>query len=105
MPRRNGPRGSCSPSDAEGSTMNSCSRKTSLLLAVAALYGGGMSRAATAQLRDVGWAMYNMSYEGIRSSPLHEINPKNIQNLWSVFQVKPGAKGKTIGNPVVIGDT
>jgi len=85
--------------------MNSCSRKTSLLLAVAVLYGGGGSRAATAQSRDVGWAMYNMSYEGIRSSPLNEINPKNVQNLRSVCRVKLGEEGTLMASPVVIGDT
>ena len=43
---------------------------------VATLYGcDGAPRAAEAK-RNVGWAMYNMGYDGVRSSPLADITAR-----------------------------
>src|SRR2546422_8689131 len=54
---------------------------------------------------NVGWAMYNMSYDGVRSSPLSEINVGNVQNLRQLCRVKLGEGGTLHASPVVVGDT
>src|SRR3989441_13327635 len=54
---------------------------------------------------NVGWAMYNMSYDGVRSSPLSEINVGNVQNLRPLCRVKLGEGGTLHASPVVVGDT
>jgi len=54
---------------------------------------------------NVGWAMYNMSYDGVRSSPLSEVNVGNVQNLRPLCRVKLGEGGTLHASPVVVGDT
>jgi len=49
--------------------------------------------------------MYNMSYDGVRSSPLAEINVGNVQSLRPVCRVKLGEEGSFHTGPVVVGDT
>jgi len=49
--------------------------------------------------------MYNMSYDGVRSSPLSEINVGNVQNLLQLCRVKLGEGGTLHASPVVVGDT
>src|SRR5256884_4332161 len=59
----------------------------------------------SAKSGNVGWAMYNMSYDGVRSSPLSEINVGNVQNLRQLCRVKLGEGGTLHASPVVVGDT
>ena len=60
---------------------------------------------AVERVRSVGWAMYNMNYEGDRSSPLDEINARNVGSLRPVCRVKLGEEGTLQAGPLVIGDT
>ena len=72
---------------------------------VATLYGcDGAPRAAEAK-RNVGWAMYNMGYDGVRSSPLADITVKNVATLRPVCRVKLGEEGTLQAGPVVVGET
>jgi len=45
-----------------------------MLLGVAVCSGCASSSRRDTKIGNVGWAMYNMSYDGVRSSPLSEIN-------------------------------
>src|SRR5258708_40198628 len=76
-----------------------------MLLGAAVCSGCASSSQRDAKTGNVGWAMYNMSYDGVRSSPLSEINVGNVQNLRSVCRVKLGEEGSFTAGPVVVGDT
>jgi len=76
-----------------------------LLLGVAVCSGCADSSRASTETGNVGWAMYNMSYDGVRSSPLTEINVENVQNLRPLCRVKLGEQGTLQAGPVAIGDT
>ena len=52
-----------------------------------------------------GWAMYNMGYDGVRSSPLADITAKNVASLRPVCRVKLGEEGTLQAGPVVVGET
>jgi alcohol dehydrogenase (cytochrome c) len=54
---------------------------------------------------NTGWAMYNMGYDGVRSSPLADITVKNVGNLRPVCRVKLGEEGTLQAGPVVVGET
>ena len=74
-----------------------------MLLGVAVCSGCANSSQRDAKIGNVGWAMYNMSYDGVRSSPLTEINVGNVQNLRPVCRVKLGEDGSFHAGPVVVG--
>ncbi len=76
-----------------------------MLLGVTVCAGCAKSSGADAKIGNVGWAMYNMSYDGVRSSPLTEINVGNVQNLRQLCRVKLGEGGTLHASPVVVGDT
>ena len=76
-----------------------------MLLGVAVCSGCAKSSRADTNIGNVGWAMYNMSYDGVRSSPLTEINVGNVQSLRPVCRVKLGEEGAFHTGPVVVGDT
>src|SRR6266699_4047972 len=76
-----------------------------LLLGVAVCSGCADSSRASTETGNVGWAMYNMSYDGVRSSPLTEINVGNVKNLRPVCRAKLGEEGSFTAGPVVVGDT
>jgi len=76
-----------------------------MLLGVTVCTGCAKSSEADAKIGNVGWAMYNMSYDGVRSSPLTEINVGNVQNLRQLCRVKLGEGGTLHASPVVVGDT
>src|SRR2546427_9538714 len=76
-----------------------------MLLGVAVCSGCAGSSQRDAKIGNVGWAMYNMSYDGVRSSPLTEINVGNVQSLRPVCRVKLGEEGAFHTGPVVVGDT
>ena len=75
-----------------------------MLLGVAVCSGCAKSSRADTNMGNVGWAMYNMSYDGVRSSPLAEINVGNVQSLRPVCRVKLGEEGAFHTGPVVVGD-
>ena len=52
---------------------------------------------------NTGWAMYNMGYDGVRSSPLADITEKNVATLRPVCRVKLGEEGTLQAGPVVVG--
>jgi alcohol dehydrogenase (cytochrome c) len=54
---------------------------------------------------NTGWAMYNMGYDGVRSSPLADITEKNVATLRPVCRVKLGEEGTLQAGPVVVGET
>ena len=56
-------------------------------------------------LPDAGWPMYNMTYDGIRASPLKQITLANVGSLRPVCRVKVGEEGTFQSGPVVFGDT
>jgi len=76
-----------------------------MLLGVAVCSGCASSSQRDAKIGNVGWAMYNMSYDGVRSSPLSEINVGNVKNLRPVCRAKLGEEGSFTAGPVVVGDT
>ena len=76
-----------------------------MLLGVAVCSGCPNASRASTETGNVGWAMYNMSYDGVRSSPLAEINVGNVQSLRPVCRVKLGEEGSFHTGPVVVGDT
>ncbi|PYP44787.1 MAG: hypothetical protein DMD42_07180, partial [Gemmatimonadetes bacterium] len=76
-----------------------------MLLGVAVCSGCAGSSQRDAKIGNVGWAMYNMSYDGVRSSPLSEINVGNVKNLRPVCRAKLGEEGSFTAGPVVVGDT
>lgn len=53
----------------------------------------------------VGWAMYNLNYEGNRSSPLALIDTANVGRLRPVCRARLGEEGTLQAGPVVVGDT
>jgi alcohol dehydrogenase (cytochrome c) len=76
-----------------------------MMTGVAVLSGcDGTSQAAEAR-GNTGWAMYNMGYDGVRSSPLTDITLKNVANLRPVCRVKLGEEGTLEAGPVVVGET
>ena len=54
---------------------------------------------------NTGWAMYNMGYDGVRSSPLTQITVKNVATLRPVCRVKLGEEGTLQAGPVAVGET
>jgi len=83
-----------------------------MLLGAVVCSGGASSSQRDAKIGNlgaksgnVGWAMYNMTYDGVRSSPLSEINVGNVQNLRQLCRVKLGEGGTLHASPVVVGDT
>jgi alcohol dehydrogenase (cytochrome c) len=54
---------------------------------------------------NTGWAMYNMGYDGVRSSPLAQITVKNVATLRPVCRVKLGEEGTLQAGPVVVAET
>src|SRR2546425_147216 len=76
-----------------------------MLLGAAVCSGCAKSSRADTNIGNVGWAMYNMSYDGVRSSPLTEITVGNVQSLRPVCRIKLGEEGSFHTGPVVVGDT
>src|SRR5260370_3433853 len=76
-----------------------------MLLGIAVCSGCAKSSGADTKIGNVGWAMYNMSYDGVRSSPLTEINVGNVKNLRPVCRAKLGEEGSFTASPVVGRDT
>src|SRR5690349_20290792 len=72
-----------------------------MLLGVDDYSGCASSSQRDAKIGNVGWAMYNMSYDGVRSSPLSEINVGNVKNLRPVCRAKLGEEGSFTAGPVV----
>jgi len=70
-----------------------------MLLGVAVCSGCASSSQRDANNGNVGWAMYNMSYDGVRSSPLTEINVGNVKNLRPVCRAKLGEEGSFTAGP------
>src|SRR2546422_10985635 len=76
-----------------------------MLLGVAVCSGCASSSQRDAKIGNAGWAMYNMSYDGVRASPLSESNVGNANNLRPVCRAKLGEEGSFTAGPVVLADT
>jgi alcohol dehydrogenase (cytochrome c) len=72
---------------------------------VSVLSGCNRTSEAAEAKGNSGWPMYNMGYDGVRSSPLTEITVKNVANLRPVCRVTLGEEGALQAGPVVRGET
>src|SRR5437899_12481972 len=82
---------------------NAASLPLGMLLGVAVCSGCAGSSQRDAKIGNVGWAMHNMSYDGVRSAPLTEINVGNVQSLRRVCRVKLGEEAALDTGPVLVG--